>query len=121
MFDEKKNPGRAQTHGHRWMKSAERGAAPLALPGRVIVAASAVGAVILMIGIRAHGGPETWVWHTVLKVAGVEAVMMGFVQEAVVGNRWHSTVGGGSGGRVSIDVRRRRLLVAIADLADRPV
>jgi len=109
-----------QTHGHRWMKSAERGAAPLALPGRMIVAASAVGAVVLMIAVRAHGGPETWIRHAVLEVAGVEAVM-GLVQEAVVGNRWQSAVGRGSGDRVSIDMRRRHLLVAIADLADRRV
>lgn len=100
------------------MKSTERGAAPLALPGRVIVAASAVGAVVLMIAVRAHGRPETRVRHAVLEVAGVKAMMMGLVQEAVIGNQWQSAVGGG---RVSIKVRRRRLLVAVADLADRPV
>lgn len=62
------------------MKTAERGAAPLALPGRMIVAASAVGAVVLMIAIRAHGGgPETRVRHPVLEITGVEAMMMGLV------------------------------------------
>lgn len=49
----RKKTGRKRTHGHRWMESAmERGAAPLALPSRVvIVTASAVGAVVLMIAI----------------------------------------------------------------------
>lgn len=102
------------------MKTTKRGAAPLALSSLVIVAASAVGAVILlMIAVGTHGGSEARIRYTVLEVASVEAVMMGLVQEAVVGYRRQSAVGGGS--RMSIDVRRGCLLVDVADLADRAV
>jgi len=96
------------------------GAAPFALSSLVIVIASAVGAVVLlMIAVRTYGGPEARIRYTVLEVGSVEAVMMGFVQEAVVGNRWQSTVSGGN--RMSINVRRRRLFVDVADFADRAV
>lgn len=106
------------------MQSSERGAAPLTLPDRMIVA-SVVGAVVLLLMMmvvvvmmmvvavrRAHGGPETRVRHSgigVLKVADVEAVMM-LLQEAVVGDRRHPAVG-----------MRHRLLVTFGDFADRPV
>lgn len=95
----------------------------------MIVAASAVGAVVLMMrGMqvmmmmiavrRAQGGPEARVRHSgvdVLKVAGVEALMV-LLQEAVVGDRRHPTVGG-----VPIDVRHRALLVTVGDLTDRSI
>lgn len=103
------------------MQSAERSTAPLALPGRVIVAAP-VDAVVLMISVRrTHGRSEARVrrhsGHVgVLKVARVEAMMMMMMllQEAVVRDRRHPAVG------VPIDMRRR-LLVAVAHLPDRSV
>lgn len=107
------------------MQSAKRSAAPLALPGRVVVAgstaASAVGAVILMIAVRRarDGGSKAGIRYAVvgvLKVAGIVAMMM-LLQEAVVRNRRrHPAVGG----HVSVDVRGR-LIMTVADFADRPV
>lgn len=101
------------------MQSAERSTAPLALPGRMIVAASVVNAIVLMISVRrTHGRSESRVGRhsgrvDVLKVARVEAMMM-LVQEAVVRDRRHPAVG------VPIDMRCR-LLVTVAYLPDRPV
>lgn len=101
------------------MQPAEHSVAPLALSGRMIVATPVVDAVVLVIAVRwAHGGAEVWIRHVggVLKVAGVEAMVMLVQETGVVGNRRHPAVDG----RVSVDVRRR-LFVTVADLVDRSV